>query len=120
MTLDDATQAMKTLFEGKDSGLGRTLKMDFGADGVVFIDAKSAPNSVSNENLDADTTMIISLENFGRLRSGELQGRDARMHAEAGPASGWAGQPKLQCQAGHGVDAAIARRDQGHIHPLAR
>ena len=79
MTLDDATQAMKTLFEGKDSGLGRTLKMDFGADGVVFIDAKRAPNSVSNENLDADTTMIISLENFGRLRSGELQGQQAFM-----------------------------------------
>lgn len=79
MTLDDATQAMKTLFEGKDSGLGRTLKMDFGADGVVFIDAKSAPNSVSNENRDADTTMIISLENFGRLRSGELQGQQAFM-----------------------------------------
>ena len=79
MTLDDATQAMKTLFEGKDSGLGRTLKMDFGADGVVFIDAKRAPNSVSNENLDADTTMNISLENFGRLRSGELQGQQAFM-----------------------------------------
>jgi putative sterol carrier protein len=79
VTLDDATQAMKTLFEGKDSGLGRTLKMDFGADGVVFIDAKRAPNSVSNENLDADTTMIISLENFGRLRSGELQGQQAFM-----------------------------------------
>ncbi len=79
MTLDDATQAMKTLFEGKDSGLGRTLKMDFGDDGVVFIDAKSAPNAVSNDNRDADTTMIISLENFGRMRSGELQGQQAFM-----------------------------------------
>ena len=79
MTLDDATQAMKTLFEGKDSGLGRTLKLDFGGDGVVFIDAQAAPNKVTNANGDADTTMIISLENFGKLRSGELQGQQAFM-----------------------------------------
>lgn len=79
MTLDDATQAMKSLFDGKDSGIGRTLKLNFGSDGVVFIDAKNAPNSVSNDDRDADTTMVISLENFGRLRSGELQGQQAFM-----------------------------------------
>ncbi len=79
MTLDDATRAMKGLFDGKDSGLGRTLKLDFGGDGVVFIDAKGAPNSVSNDDRDADTTLIISLANFARLRSGELQGQQAFM-----------------------------------------
>jgi putative sterol carrier protein len=79
MTLDDATQAMRGLFEGKDSGLNRTLKLDFGADGVVFIDARSAPNSVSNEDGEADTTMSISLANFEKLRSGELQGQQAFM-----------------------------------------
>jgi len=82
MTLDDATQAMKGLFDGKDSGIGRTLKLDFGGDGVVFIDAKNAPNSVSNENREADTTLVISLANFGRLRSGELQGQQAFMTGE--------------------------------------
>jgi putative sterol carrier protein len=82
MTLDDATQAMKGLFDGKDSGIGRTLKLDFGGDGVVFIDAKNAPNSVSNENREADTTLVISLVNFGRLRSGELQGQQAFMTGE--------------------------------------
>jgi putative sterol carrier protein len=79
VTLGDATQAMKDLFEGQDSGLGRTLKLDFGADGVVFIDATNAPNSVSNENGPADTTMLISLADFARLRSGELQGQQAFM-----------------------------------------
>lgn len=82
MTLDEATQAMKGLFDGKDSGIGRTLKLDFGGDGVVFIDAKNAPNSVSNENREADTTLVISLVNFGRLRSGELQGQQAFMTGE--------------------------------------
>lgn len=79
MTLDDATQAMKALFEGQDSGLDRTLKLDFGGDGVVFIDARGAPNTVSNVDGDADTTMIISLADFARLRSGELQGQQAFM-----------------------------------------
>ncbi|MEN3975051.1 SCP2 sterol-binding domain-containing protein [Emcibacter sp. SYSU 3D8] len=82
MTLDEATQAMKSLFDGKDSGIGRTLKLNFGNDGVVFIDAKSAPNSVSNEDGEADTTLVITLENFGRLRSGELQGQQAFMTGE--------------------------------------
>ncbi len=79
VTLDDATQAMKALFEGQDSGLDRTLKLDFGGDGVVFIDARGTPNTVSNDDGDADTTMIISLADFARLRSGELQGQQAFM-----------------------------------------
>ena len=82
MTLDDATQALKSLFDGKDSGIGRTLKLDFGDDGVVFIDATSAPNTVSNDDREANTTLVISLDNFRRLRSGELQGQQAFMTGE--------------------------------------
>jgi putative sterol carrier protein len=58
---------------GADSGLGATLKFDCGADGVAFIDGKSSPNSVSNENRDADCTVAITLANLTALLKGELE-----------------------------------------------
>ena len=58
---------------GNDSGLNATLKFDCGADGVAFVDAKTVPNTVSNENRDAECTVAISLANLAALLSGELE-----------------------------------------------
>ena len=58
---------------GADSGLGATLKFDCGADGVAYIDGRSVPNSVSNEDKDADCTIAITLENLAALLTGELE-----------------------------------------------
>jgi putative sterol carrier protein len=58
---------------GDSSGLNATLKFDCGADGVVYIDGKSTPNSVCNENKDADCTIAITHENLASLVSGELE-----------------------------------------------
>ena len=41
------------------------------------------------------------------------------MHRESGPISRLQGQPLLQGQAGHAVDAAIAGGDQGDSQALA-
>jgi putative sterol carrier protein len=82
MTLEEATQGLKAMFEGKDSGLGRTLKLDFGSDGCVFVDAASAPNSVSNDDGDADTVIAISLDNFSRLQRGDLDPTQAFMSGD--------------------------------------
>ena len=79
MSLDTITETISGVFEGKDSGLGKTFKIDFGDDGAVFIDASSAPNSVSNDTGDADVTMKISLDDYGKLLSGELDGQMAFM-----------------------------------------
>ena len=57
---------------GDDSGLNATLKFDCGADGVAYIDGKSSPNVVHNENQDADCTVAITLENLNNLLSGKL------------------------------------------------
>ena len=46
---------------------------DCGGDGVVFIDGKSTPNTVSNANTDADCTVAITLENLAALMTGELE-----------------------------------------------
>jgi len=58
---------------GDSSGLNATLKFDCGADGVVYIDGRSVPNTVSNENKDADCTVAITHENLVALLTGELE-----------------------------------------------
>jgi putative sterol carrier protein len=72
MNLEDCTQAIRTKV-GADSGLNATLKFDCGADGTIYIDGRSAPNAVSNDNPDADCTVGITLDNLNALLSGELE-----------------------------------------------
>ena len=72
MDLQACTEAIRAKV-GDSSGLNATLKFDCGADGVVLIDGKSAPNSVSNSNAEADCTVAITLENLAALMTGELE-----------------------------------------------
>lgn len=72
MTLDDCTQAIRTKV-GADSGLNATLKFDCGDAGTVYVDGRSAPNTVDNGNGDADCTVGITLENLAAMLKGELE-----------------------------------------------
>ena len=54
------------------------MKFDLG-DGVIFVDGKSSPNSVSNEDKDADCTITISRANFEKLIAGDLDPTTAYM-----------------------------------------
>ena len=69
--LEDITRRLAEAL-GAESGLGKTLKVDFGDDGKIFIDAVNAPNRVSNDDLAADCTVTITLENFLLLAKGKL------------------------------------------------
>jgi putative sterol carrier protein len=71
MDIDACTQALRSKV-GSHSGLEATLKFDCGADGVAFIDGRSIPNTVTNENRDADCTVTLSLQNLAALLTGEL------------------------------------------------
>lgn len=71
MNLQACTEAIRNKM-GDSSGLNATLKFDCGADGVVYLDGASVPNSVSNEDKDADCTVTITLENLAALLSGKL------------------------------------------------
>ncbi|HPW84294.1 MAG TPA: SCP2 sterol-binding domain-containing protein [Rhodoferax sp.] len=71
MSLESATQAIRTKV-GADSGLGATLKFDMGADGVIVIDGKSTPNTVSNDNIDTECTVGISMDNLQAMLDGNL------------------------------------------------
>lgn len=71
MSLESATETIKTRV-GDDAGLGATLKFDTGDNGVIFIDGKSTPNTVSNENKDADCTVGLTLEDLEAMLAGDL------------------------------------------------
>jgi putative sterol carrier protein len=66
MDMQACTEALRAKV-GDSSGLNASLKFDCGADGVAYIDGKSIPNTVHNENKDADCTIAISLENLAAL-----------------------------------------------------
>jgi len=78
MNLEECTQALRTKV-GADCGLNATLKFDCGADGVIRIDGASTPNSVSNDDREADCTVAITRENLIALLSGELNPMNAFM-----------------------------------------
>lgn len=71
MDLQACTEAIRAKV-GDESRLNATLKFDCGNDGVVYVDALTVPNSVSNDNLDAVCTVAITLESLGAMLSGEL------------------------------------------------
>jgi len=71
MSLETLTQGVRDSV-GDDSGLGATVKFDFGDDGKIFVDGLSSPNTVSNEDEDAQCTIGISMENFEKMATGDL------------------------------------------------
>jgi putative sterol carrier protein len=72
MDMQACTEALRGKMGGA-SGLNATLKFDCGADGVIFLDGRSTPNTVSNDDKDADCTIAITLANLGALMTGELE-----------------------------------------------
>lgn len=57
---------------GDNSGLGKTVKIDLGDVGKIYIDGASSPNSVTNEDKPADATVSISWDDFIALSTGQL------------------------------------------------
>ena len=68
---------------GANSGLGGTLKFDFGEPGSVYIDGKSTPNTVSDgDGKTADCTISLTIETFEKMVKGELDGTSAFMQGK--------------------------------------
>jgi len=81
MSLSSATEAIRKQV-GTNSGLGATVKFDLGSDGALFIDGASSPNSVSNDNKDADCTVSCSLATLEALVAGDLDPTAAFMQGK--------------------------------------
>jgi putative sterol carrier protein len=71
MTLQDLTTKIRDKM-GQDSGLGAVLKFDLGDDGVIVLDGKGDPNTVSNDDTDADCTVGVKLDDLAAMMAGEL------------------------------------------------
>lgn len=78
MSLQEVTERVRERV-GEDSGLGAVVKFNFGDDGVLTIDGKSTPNTVSNDDVDADTTVTMKLDDFKKMAAGELDPTTAFM-----------------------------------------
>jgi len=70
MDIQACTESLRAKV-GASSGLDAILKFDCGAEGLVYIDGRSLPNSVSNENQDTDCTIGITLENLTAMAEGK-------------------------------------------------
>ncbi|WP_159468208.1 SCP2 sterol-binding domain-containing protein [Dyadobacter sp. 3J3] len=77
MSLQILTDRVTTML-GTDSGLGSTVKFKTD-EGSVFINAKVVPNTVTNDDLDADCTLEISTKNALKLMDGDLNAMMALM-----------------------------------------
>ena len=78
MSLEAVTAGLKDKV-GEDCGLGSVLKFDFGDDGILVLDATQVPNVISNDDVEAQCTMVLSLENFMEMAEGRLNGTTAFM-----------------------------------------
>ena len=61
----------------KKEGFGKKVKLDFGADGVIMIDGTGKEIAISNENHDADMTVVLTVDTFTQMGEGKLAGDEA-------------------------------------------
>ena len=64
---------------GENSGLDTTIKFVFDCGKIVFVDGKSAPNSVHHDDDEAEVTIRVSIETVNRLYRRELNPMTAVM-----------------------------------------
>ncbi len=77
MEFDNIYEGIKKSASAADA-IGSTLKFDFG-DEKVFIDGTGDENVVSKEDNDAECLIIVSMENFIKLTTGDLNPMGAVM-----------------------------------------
>lgn len=77
MDLETITAGMKERAESKPP-LGKTVKFDFGPDGVIFVDGNNG-NAVSNDTGAADCTLQVAKGDFIDMVEGRLNAMNAFM-----------------------------------------
>ena len=71
MSLEDLTNTIKEKV-GEDAGLDASIKFDCGDDGVIVIDGTVSPNVVTNEDIDAQCTVGVALDDLKAMMAGDL------------------------------------------------
>lgn len=78
LSVADFTRGMQKLVS-RHSQLDTRIKIVVDDDGVIFIDGRSNPNAVTNDDRDADVTLWMSLNTLNRLYRRELNPAVAAM-----------------------------------------
>lgn len=78
MNLDELTNGMREKV-GTTPSIATIVKFDFGDDGMISMDTKASPPVISNDDIDADCTVIVSFENFQDIVAGNLNAQMAFM-----------------------------------------
>jgi len=79
MSLENFTETVRAKV-GDNANLNSTIKFAFNEGGALYIDGKSTPNTVSNdEAAPADCTVKVSLEDFAKLMERKLDPTTAFM-----------------------------------------
>ncbi len=78
MSLEDITTEIRDK-AGSMEATGKTVKIDLQGEGTIYIDGSTTPPTVSNDDNEADVTLIISEENFEGLIDGSLNPQMAFM-----------------------------------------
>lgn len=78
MDLAEITAGMKDRL-GDGPALQTTIKFDFGDDGMICIDTTASPPGVSNDDMDAACTVIVTFDDFKEIIAGNLNAQMAFM-----------------------------------------
>ncbi|MBO6689654.1 MAG: SCP2 sterol-binding domain-containing protein [Henriciella sp.] len=70
MDLAELTTKAAAAVAGGDSGFSKKVKFDFGDVGKLFIDG--ANGVANNDDADADATVKVDWEDFGKLAAGQM------------------------------------------------
>jgi len=70
MSLDQITDQMRTRV-GPSAGLKKSVKFDFGSDGVVRIDDTVSPAVVDNQDTPVDCTVKVAMSDFIDMANGK-------------------------------------------------
>jgi putative sterol carrier protein len=70
MSLDTITDSVRSKL-AQNPPFGHTVLFDFGPEGVVYVDGTKTPPVVSNERLEAQTTLALTANLFQGMLRGE-------------------------------------------------
>lgn len=78
MSFEKTTERVRELF-AKAEGFTDTLTFDFGDDEIISVDGNKSPPEVTNNDINSDCTISVSLENFNDMLEGNLDPQMAFM-----------------------------------------
>lgn len=78
MSLDQITEQLRTRI-GQGGALGRSVKFDFGDEGVVRVDDSQSPAVVDNQDIPTDCTIRVSKDDFVDIATGKTNPQMAFM-----------------------------------------